>query len=68
MDVVKQEPYWGEKIPLRWLQFEEEKETLREKDESTEEESGNEDEAGKVEEAAKHKMKRMDEVEMFNLI
>ena len=27
MEVVKQEPYWGEKIPLRWLQFEEKKES-----------------------------------------
>ena len=26
MKVVSKEPYWGETIPLRWLQFEEEKE------------------------------------------
>ena len=31
MKVVEKEPYWGEKIPLRWLQFEEKKEAERDK-------------------------------------
>ena len=31
MEVVKQEPYWGEKIPLRWMQFEEKKEAATDK-------------------------------------
>ena len=25
LKVAKEEPYWGEKIPLRWLKFEEAK-------------------------------------------
>ena len=28
LDVAKEEPYWGEKIPLRWLRFEEAKGTV----------------------------------------
>ena len=28
LEVTKEEPYWGEKIPLRWMRFEETKETF----------------------------------------